>query len=270
MPLDIDQRDQQGPFDIIGDVHGCCGELIILLRELGYRISRDESGQSSALPGEVFKVEPPLGRRVIFVGDLVDRGPDTPGVLRLVMSMVAAGQAFCVQGNHDVKFVRWLEGRNVQMSHGLEKSAEQFLPESSGFKDVVKDFLDTLPYQLWLDGGRLVIAHAGIREDMIGQQSSEIRAFCLYGDRGEGRDEFGLPIRYHWALDYQGEAAIVYGHTPVAEADWVNSTVCLDTGCVFGGKLTALRWPERELVSVPANEPYVKRFRAFGHPPARP
>ena len=265
MPLDPDQRDQVGPFDIIGDVHGCCGELLALLRLLGYQITI--TGQA---PEHAYEIEPPVGRRLIFVGDLVDRGPDTPGVLRLVMAMVNAGQAFCVQGNHDVKFVRWLEGRNVQMSHGLEKSAEQFLPESKRFKKEVEGFLTALPYQLCLDGGQLVIAHAGIKEDMIGQQSSEIRAFCLYGDRGEGRDEFGLPIRYHWALDYAGQAAIVYGHTPVAEASWVNNTICLDTGCVFGGKLTALRWPERELLSIPAHEPYVKRFRPFGHPPARP
>ena len=166
MPLDLDQREQQGPFDIVGDVHGCLGELISLLRMLDYAVV--ETGEA---PESSFKVEAPPGRRVVFVGDLVDRGPDTPGVLRLVMSMVAAGQAFCVQGNHDVKLVRWLEGRSVQMSHGLEKSAEQFLPESTGFKNDVKGFLDTLPYQLWLDGGRLVVAHAGIEANMIGQES---------------------------------------------------------------------------------------------------
>ncbi|MEM9355074.1 MAG: metallophosphoesterase [Pseudomonadota bacterium] len=265
MPIDIDQRDQSGPFDIIGDVHGCFGELVLLLEALGYEVSNTD-----ARPEGVFEVRPPSGRKLVFVGDLVDRGPDTPSVLRLAMSMIAAGQAYCVQGNHDVKFVRWLEGRSVQMTHGLEKSAEQFMHEGRSFKDEVAAFLDGLPYQLMLDQGRLVVAHAGIQENMIGQTNSKIRAFCLYGDRGEGRDEFGLPIRYHWALDYRGEAAIVYGHTPVADADWVNNTICLDTGCVFGGKLTALKWPEREILSVTAREPYVKRFRPFGHPPARP
>ncbi|MAI48584.1 MAG: protein phosphatase [Hyphomicrobiaceae bacterium TMED74] len=266
MPLDFDQSHQSGPFDIIGDVHGCCDELVELLTELGYRVQSDGSGTAV-----VFKVEPPGdGRRVVFVGDLVDRGPDIPSVLRLVMSMVRAGQAYCVQGNHDVKFVRWLNRRDVQLSHGLDQSARQFEGEAKAFRRDVAAFLDGLPYQLILDAGKLVVAHAGIQEDMIGKQSSKVRAFCLYGDRGEGRDKFGLPIRYHWALRYTGEAAVVYGHTPVAEAEWVNNTICLDTGCVFGGQLTAMRWPELEVLSIPAKEHYVQRFRPFGHPPARP
>src|SRR5439155_13164508 len=63
-------------------------------------------------------------------------------------------------------------------------------------------------------------------------------------------------VRYPWAEDYRGEAMVVYGHTPVPEATWLNRTICIDTGCVFGGQPTALRCPLRELVSVTAHETY--------------
>jgi diadenosine tetraphosphatase ApaH/serine/threonine PP2A family protein phosphatase len=63
-------------------------------------------------------------------------------------------------------------------------------------------------------------------------------------------------VRYPWANDYTGRATVVYGHTPVRTPTWVNNTICIDTGCVFGGALTALRYPERELVAVPAEREY--------------
>jgi protein phosphatase len=87
---------------------------------------------------------------------------------------------------------------------------------------------------------------------MIGRASATVRDFALYGETSGETDEFGLPVRMDWAAAYRGAAAVVYGHTPSPEPEWVNKTICIDTGCVFGGRLTALRWPEKELVSVPA------------------
>ena len=113
-----------------------------------------------------------------------------------------------------------------------------------------------------LDGGRLVVAHAGLIERYHGRASGRVREFCLYGQTTGETDEYGLPVRYPWATEYRGRAVVVYGHTPVPAAEWLNNTLCLDTGCVFGGRLTALRYPERTLVSVPAARVY--------HPPARP
>ena len=134
----------------------------------------------------------------------------------------------------------------------------------------MKAFIDGLVSHLWLDGGRLVVAHAGIREEMIGRSSGAVREFCLYGETTGETDEFGLPVRYNWASEYRGSTAVVYGHTPVVNAEWLNNTICIDTGCVFGGKLTALRWPEREIVSVQAAHVYTMPVRPFGHPPPRP
>ena len=258
-PLWTDRRSETGPFDIIGDVHGCCDELELLLAKLGYRVDWTGNGAERTCT-----VSPPPGRRAIFVGDLVDRGPRSPDVLRLVMQMVAAGQALCVPGNHDVKLVRHLDGRKVRLTHGLDLTAAQLEPETPQFRKEVRDFLDKLVSHLWLDGGQLVVCHAGIKQEMIGRSSGAVREFCLYGETTGETDEFGLPVRHNWAADYAGETVVAYGHTPVVEAEWLNRTICLDTGCVFGGKLTALRWPERELVDVPAAQSYAKPVRPLG------
>ncbi|MGQ0671856.1 MAG: metallophosphoesterase [Hyphomicrobium sp.] len=256
-----------GPFDVIGDVHGCADELFDLLAVLGWTVSTRHVATASRADVEV---TPPAGRRLVFVGDLVDRGPRSPDVLRLVMDLVAAGFAFAVPGNHDAKFLRWLRGQKVKLSHGLERTVAQFEAESPQFHADVKRFLEELPTHVWLDGGRLAVAHAGIKEPMLGHDSGEVRAFCLYGETSGETDRFGLPIRYHWAAEYAGATAVVYGHTPVPEAEWFNNTLCLDTGCCFGGKLSALRWPEREIVSVPSRAVYTTPLRPFGHPPVRP
>ncbi|MFJ4282043.1 polynucleotide kinase-phosphatase [Streptomyces massasporeus] len=226
-----------GPFDIIGDIHGCAAELEALLGKLGY----------------VDGVHPD-GRTAVFVGDLVDRGPDSPGVLRRVMAMVKSGNALCVPGNHENKYGRYLRGRKVQHTHGLAETIEQMTGESEEFIAEVREFLDGLVSHYVLDGGRLVVCHAGLPEKYHGRTSGRVRSHALYGDTTGETDEFGLPVRYPWAEDYRGRAAVVYGHTPVPEATWLNNTICLDTGAVFGGRLTALRWPERELADVPAEQ----------------
>jgi protein phosphatase len=204
----------------------------------------------------------------MFVGDLVDRGPATPAVLRLVMGMTAAGSALSVAGNHEAKLLRALRGRGVSTGHGLAESLQQLAAEPAGFTDETAAFLDGLLGHVVLDDGKLVVAHAGLPAAMHGRASAAVRAFALYGDTTGETDEYGLPVRYPWAQDYRGAAMVVYGHTPVPEPEWVNGTLCIDTGCVFGGKLTALRYPERELVSVPARAVYYSR--PGPSPPSRP
>jgi len=250
VPLACDRRTDSGPFDIIGDVHGCQAELEALLRLLGY--APLEGGQSWRHPG---------GRRVIFLGDLVDRGPAVPGVLRTAMAMVRSGDALCLPGNHEAKLRRALAGRNVRVSHGLQQSLEQLAHEPTELREEVARFIDQLVSHYVLDGGRLVVAHAGMKEPLQGRESAAVRAFALYGETTGETDEYGLAIRHDWAAEYRGPAAVVYGHTPVPEPEWVNETVCVDTGCVFGGRLTALRWPERTLATVPALRAYCEPSR---------
>src|SRR5437016_4965914 len=248
-PLWKNQKYEHGPFDIIGDVHGCYDELTALLVQLGYKINEGPTATS---------VTPPDGRRAIFVGDLVDRGPKIPEVLRLVMKMVEDDTAFCVPGNHDMKLMRKLKGRDVQLTHGLAESVEQLDKETPEFKQTVIKFLDDLVSHYVFDEGKLVVAHAGMREEMQGRGSGKVRDFALYGETTGETDEYGLPVRYNWAAEYRGRAMVVYGHTPVPQPDWLNRTINIDTGCVFGGNLTAIRYPEKELVSVAARETYAE------------
>jgi protein phosphatase len=247
-----DKKEVSGPFDIIGDIHGCFDELVELLTKLGYAVNRVDAREKNF----GFEVVPPAGRTAIFLGDLVDRGSNSPDVLRLVMSMVNAGTAYCIPGNHDVKLQKYLSGKNVQLKHGLQKTVEQLAKEDVRFKSDVADFIYGLVSHYVFDKGKLVVAHAGLKEEMQGRGSGAVRSFCMYGETTGEIDEFGLPVRYNWALEYRGKAMVVYGHTPVPEAQWLNRTIDIDTGCVFGGKLTALRYPEEELVSVKARQVY--------------
>ena len=255
-----DRRELTGPFDIVGDVHGCRAELEELLTDLEYELSHDPLGRPDG-------ARHPAGRTAVFVGDLVDRGPDSPGVLRLVMGMVAAGTALCVSGNHEQKLVRALNGRKVKVAHGLAESLAQLEQEQAGFVAEARRFMDGLISHYVLDEGRLVIAHAGLKEAYHGRASGRVRSFALYGDTTGETDAYGLPVRYPWAKDYRGKAMVVYGHTPVPEPEWINNTLCLDTGCVFGGSLTALRYPEREIVSRKAHQVWYEPTRPLGSAP---
>ena len=244
------KKTEHGPFDIIGDVHGCFDELVELMAQLGYTVSQTEGIYSVASPGD---------RKLVFVGDLVDRGPGTVQVLRLVSTIIQSGQGFCVPGNHDMKHVR-ARGRDVKRTHGLAETMEQLGQESNEFRVEVAKFLDGLVSHYVFDDGKLVVAHAGLRESMHGRGSGAVREFALFG---ETTDEFGLPVRYNWAADYRGKALVIYGHTPVPEPFFLNNTVNLNTGCVFGGQLTALRYPEREIISVKAHQTYYEPARPF-------
>ncbi|RDI63801.1 protein phosphatase [Nocardia pseudobrasiliensis] len=257
-----DRRELSGPFDVIGDVHGCRAELETLLETLGYRLLRDEAGRP------VDATHP--DRTAVFVGDLVDRGPDTPGVLRLVMGMVAAGNALCVTGNHEHKLVRALDGRQVRVAHGLAESLAQLEAESEEFRKSAHEFCRGLVSHYVLDGGNLVVAHAGLKQEYHGRASGRVRSFAMYGETTGETDEYGLPVRYPWAEDYRGRATVLYGHTPVTELRWINNTLCLDTGVVFGGRLSALRYPEREPVSVAAQQVWYEPARPLEATPIAP
>ena len=323
-PLWNDLRGEHGPFDIVGDVHGCFEELCELLGKIGYVVVEEAAGEVRGMGAEETRaadrtsdtregipedmgarrdsrtsetadvgaripmyigtrtsdttagaprwqpgcrfgycVTPPAGRKLVFIGDLVDRGPKIAQVLRLVMSMVADGAALCVPGNHDMKLMRKLGGKDVQITHGLAESLAQLETEPAEFREHVMAFFDSLVSHYVLDDGKLVVAHAGMKAELQGRGSGAVRDFALFGETTGETDEFGLPVRLDWAAEYRGKAYVVYGHTPVPEAEWLNRTINIDTGCVFGGKLTALRYPEKELISVPARRVYAEPRRPF-------
>jgi len=241
-------------FDILTDVHGCLDEFGELLERLGYeRPARPERDPWAVPPG----------RHLVIAGDLVDRGPGIAGLLRVAMAMVERGTMSVTVGNHDDKLLRALRGRQVKVSQGLQTSLVQVGRESGRFRKRVVEFLASLPSHLVLDGGRLVVAHAGLPADMHGRANGRVREVAMYGLTRQGEDAWGLPLRVDWAASYDGEARVVYGHTPVVEPVWSNNTIDIDTGCVFGHRLTALRYPELELVSVPARAIYQEKGGPF-------
>jgi len=266
-PLWNNRTGDHGPFDIIGDAHGCADELEELLALLGYVPTATVGAFGGAAPVYAH----PEGRTAVFLGDLVDRGPRILDTVRLVHAMVDAESALCVPGNHDMKLVRKLRGRDVQVTHGLESSLAELaaLPDEARprVQRDIADFLDGLVSHYVFDDGKLVVAHAGLKESMQGRGSRAVREFTLYGETTGETDDFGLPVRYNWAAEYHGAATVVYGHTPVPRPEWLNNTVNIDTGCVYGGRLTALRYPEREFVSVPARRVYAEPARPFQAPP---
>ncbi|MGB9666613.1 MAG: AAA family ATPase [Candidatus Cryosericum sp.] len=241
-------RDKPGAFDVIGDLHGCSDELLSLLRVMGYRIDN---------PGDLLpRITAPEGRTAVFVGDFVDRGPHNVRTLLIVMAMVRSGAALAVPGNHDDKLLRALQGAPVKISNGLDRTLQELDAAGDEMKTLVRDFLAGLPSHLVLNGGNLVIAHAGLPQNLHGVDSPHARDVALFGTQTGQRDAYGLKILADWAHAYTGDAIVVWGHLPVAEAVWVGNTIDIDTGCVHGGSLTALRYPERELVSVPVARVY--------------
>lgn len=264
-PLWNNRKHEHGPFDIIGDIHGCCDELEALLQQLGYEITPQID--CASLWGNTIYTHP-QGRKAVFLGDLVDRGPRILDTLKLVRNMVEAGTALCVPGNHDMKLMRKLRGKNVKITHGLDKSLGEIdaLPTEvrEPFTKEIANFLDSLVSHYVLDDGNLVVSHAGMKEALQGRGSGKVRDFALYGETTGETDEFGLPVRYNWAAEYRGRAIVVYGHTPIPEPEWLNGTIDIDTGCVYGGKLTALCYPERQLISVPALKAYCESAKPFG------
>lgn len=243
-----DKRDDHGPFDVIGDIHGCCDELELLLGKLGY--VRAENGYAH-----------PEGRKAAFLGDFCDRGPKNADVLRLVMDMVKSGNAIAVPGNHDVKLLKYLRGKSIAVTHGIDKTIAELEAQGEDFKAETAAFIDGLISHYVLDDGKLVISHAGLKQEYIGRGSARVREFCLYGETTGELDSFGLPVRLDWAADYRGRATVVYGHIAGSDVKALNGTYCIDTGCAFGGKLTAYRYPEREFISVEALKEYYESVK---------
>lgn len=243
-------------FDIIGDVHGCIEELQELIFKLGYEQKH----------GKYF---PPSNRKLVFLGDITDRGPNSMAVIELVYQLVAEQKiAYYIPGNHCNKLYRYFLGNNVQQKHGLETTVAEWQclqqQRQSNIKEKFMFLYDTAPLYLHFKEEQLIIAHAGIKESLIGTTASRVQSFVLYGDTTGKTDQQGRPIRRDWAKEYQGKAWVIYGHTPVLEPRIVHRTINIDTGCVFGNKLTALQFPEQTFVSVLSKQPFLPdRFADF-------
>ena len=177
-----------------------------------------------------------------------------------------------VKGNHEFKLERVMCDRKVQaiftdmastmlslrgawqglyrFAFGKDKNCFPFSYEE------LAAFLDALPHYITLEGGNLLVSHAGLCQDLQGKNNQKAAHFCLFGDANGKLDEKGFPIRHHWENSYTGKAQVVYGHTPVIKPLKCGNTWNIDTGCVFGGSLSALSYPQGEITSVKSRKIY--------------
>lgn len=233
-------------YDIIGDIHSCYTEYIALIEKLGY-----------VYKNRIFSH--PEGRVLVSVGDILDRGPHPLPTFSTIKRMVEAGNMMLVRGNHCDKLLRWARGNAVTLNHGLDKTVS-ILTAITSKEDIIK-FFEAVPFYRSLDSGKLIITHAAFRDHDIFKDpfSNSLRATSLFGPTTGERDHYGLPVRIDWAKARKvtdKSPLIVYGHQIHREPYTYNNTICIDTGCVFGGKLTALRYPEFIFVQVNALEEY--------------
>lgn len=242
-------------YDIIGDIHGCYNEFVELTKKLGYSWENN-------IPVH------PENRKLVFVGDLTDRGPNSLAVIKVVYEIVMKHKkAHYSPGNHCNKLYRYFLGRNVKIQHGLETTVAELESvtdkERSHYQTSFIKLYEGSPLYNVLDNGKLVVSHAGIREDMIGKHSNNVKTFVLYGDINGEVLPNGMPVRKDWAKEYKGKALIVYGHTPIKEPRELNNTINIDTGAVFGGKLTAFSYPEHKYTQVQSSMPYIEEKFSF-------
>jgi protein phosphatase len=235
------ERADKGPFDIVGDVHGCAEQLEKLFTRLGYR--QDET------KGYYFH---PERRRAVFLGDIVDRGGSNLKTLDIVYRMWRSGNAYYVPGNHCNKVFRYLNGRNVNINEGMDKTVAELAAVSNQEREQWSSKFSLLyasaPPYLLLDRGRLLVCHAGILPRYIGRTDHKACECCLYGPAAIASVKPQDPLA--WTSQYNAPHLLVYGHIPVAEPRWHNNTVDIDLGAGHDGSLAALRYPEKEIVQV--------------------
>lgn len=214
-------NDAMGRTIVVGDIHGCFDEFTDLLDLLNLK------------PDD----------RLIAVGDLITKGPKNREVLDLLMS---DPRLTSVVGNHDRLIRQKLRGEPV----GLNKDQRRVLKELGPNPDAYESFLRSLPFTI--DLGSHLVVHAGIRPgvDLDKQMASDMTEIRTMG--ADPPQRRGLP----WYSVYRGPRMILFGHWPAKRPRRAPYAIGLDTGCVYGGNLTAFVVDTEEFVSVPAREKY--------------
>jgi len=237
--------------DIIGDVHGSYPELLSLLEKLGYQlVFKNKAG----LP-KLASVLCPKGRRLVFVGDLINRGPSSILVLNLVMQLVARNVAVAVKGNHEMELLQALRHRGK--SFKCHQTVKQLKKQTPGFQKKVLNFIKAMPWKY--ETKELIVVHAAFRS---GCAPAMTRRAAVFGDTRRSRNTSVRNDR--WVQEYKGTKTIVHGHIPMNSVAFRRSgkgawVVGVDTDCSRGNELSALRFPQLLVVSVP-NQASKNRF----------
>lgn len=228
---------------VIGDVHGCAAELEALL----------------------LACEHDAGDRVVLVGDLLTKGPDPFGVLELMRRVGA--EATC--GNHDAHLLRWKaatgaddddprwrpwrSGAAGQQPPWLGPSGRDFVPRLT---EADWELLVALPLFMRLPEHGAVVVHAGIDPRLPLEQQERDVLLNVRTIRPDGTPSKRADDGPLWGELYRGPELILFGHHARRGLQRHPYAIGLDTGCVYGGQLSACILPERRIVSVPAARVY--------------
>lgn len=226
---------------VVGDIHGCLEEFDELLKKVQYNKSTD---------------------RLILVGDLIDRGPDSVGVVRRAREL----DLECTMGNHEYKFLRWFKGNKHYTA------ADHY----AKFSDEDVSYINRMPYFIKVNEGTYVV-HAGAKPGKpLEHQHKDDLLYLRFTDKDrkfisvkavakEGPEALGAIF---WTSFWYGPENIIYGHHVHSETDPLIEEVIpgvktygLDTGCCFGGRLTCLVVETEEVVQVQAKKVYYKSFK---------
>ncbi len=211
----------------IGDVHGCAEELDALLKECGWQ------------PGE----------RVVLVGDLVAKGPDSAGVVCRAREL----GLLAVRGNHDEHVLRWHQG------HG--KAGKKLKPEHQQVLDTLTPadwkYLASLPLYLRLPELNVIAVHAGLVPTVPLQEQRQEHLLNLRSITPDGQPSKRVDGGTPWASHWRGPELILFGHDAMRGLQRHPHAIGLDSGCVYGGRLTAYVLPEGRFYSVPSRRSYM-------------
>ncbi len=224
---------------IVGDIHGCIDEFNELIKKLSYDKKSD---------------------RLILLGDLIDRGPDSVAVVRKARQM----DLECVMGNHEYKFLKWFKSYNSK--NDVYDRKDYYLQLSD--EDI--NYIAQMPTSIKLEN--TIVVHAGLKPGIsLSNQSKDDLMYLRYTDKDKkfislkkiskfGKEATGA---HFWTEFWYGPESVVYGHNvhsfeePLIE-EVRPGVFCygLDTGCCFGGKLTAMVLETKEIVQVQAKRTY--------------
>ncbi|MDB4971724.1 MAG: Bis(5-nucleosyl)-tetraphosphatase [Myxococcaceae bacterium] len=212
----------------IGDVHGCLSELDALLK----------------------KLQPRAGDRLVFVGDLVAKGPDSAGVVARVRELGAQ----CVRGNHDEAVLR--VRRAQQQGTELSRVKKTHLNVAAKLQEADWLWLEQLPLFLRFPELDCIVVHAGVVPGKPLERQHPDDLMTMRTIRPQGTASPRLEDGQRWAPLYQGPEHVIFGHDAISGLQTEAFATGIDTGCVYGRELTALVVPGNKLVSVPARRVY--------------
>lgn len=225
----------------IGDIHGCFLEMIELIHLMG------GNSKKSYHPylGNITRINPPRGYCFVFVGDLINKGPNSVDVLLSVLDAIDRRVAMSVLGNHDELLRQYLKMDNVGIKEEFFKTITALESRGENVLQFVREHMKNMPYMLEFQKENILVSHCGL--DTPHQNISlKSRIRSIYGYK-----------HHDWAQNYQGKIKVIHGHLVVNEAVERNNTINLDTGCYMGLALSGFDHYNNKFYKVKSRQPII-------------